>query len=218
MRRIGLVLFLGLLWSALPPAAPARAAEAVSDTVPSNLWLTRSLLSDLAARYADVLGPGPRKVLLAPLDAEPGTELLRTAISEVLLDRGNTVYLAGDEDAPTGPVDARWSFRVVGVELSYPEVGRTLGLWRSWIARRITVTVQSVITEEPGGRLLLDEEKEVKVADRFPAGDFERVDSPLYAFTTAEPVSGGWHGRLEEMVVLGTLAGLVAVYFANTSD
>ena len=43
-------------------------------------------------------------------------------------------------------------------------------------------------------------------------------NSELYDFTTAETSESGWQRRIEEIVVLGTLAGLVAVYFANTGN
>ena len=51
-----------------------------------------------------------------------------------------------------------------------------------------------------------------------PDGDFDRVNSDLYGFTRAQTAESGWQRRMEEIVVLGTLAGLVAVYFANTTD
>ncbi len=200
---------------------PVRASDlpsAAGDSVPSNLWLTRSLMEDLAVRCAAVLGPGQQRVLLEPLDQEPGTELFQAAVHSVLAGKGFQVYLAGADSLARPAADALWQYRVVGVELGYPRVGRTLGLWRSWIARELKVTVLCTITTLPEGRVLLDDQLQSRVEDRFDADEFAQVDSPLYDFTTAEPVAGSWHERLEEIVVLGTLAGLVAVYFANTSD
>lgn len=191
---------------------------AAADTVPSNLWLTRSLMEDLAARCASVLGPQQRRILLQPLDQDPGTELFQAALHSVLTDEGRELFLAGADSLAAPVVDALWQFRVVGIQLDYPRVGRTLGIWRSWIARELEVTVLCTITEVPSGRVLLDDQLQLRANDRFSADEFAQVDSPLYDFTTAEPVNGSWHDRLEEIIVLGTLAGLVAVYFANTSD
>ncbi len=200
------------------PVLASEPQAAVADTVPSNLWLTRSLMEDLAARCASVLGPQQHRILLQPLDQEPGTELFQAALHSVLSSEGRELFLAGDDSLAAPVVDARWQFRVVGIQLDYPRVGRTLGIWRSWIARELEVTVLCTITEVPSGRVLLDDQMQLRASDRFSANDFAQVDSPLYDFTTAEPVNGSWHDRLEEIVVLGTLAGLVAVYFANTSD
>jgi len=206
-----------LMTLSLVGAGPVEAAVASGDSVPTNLWLTRSLMEDIATDCSRVLGPGPVRILLDDADDSEGAELFRAAVQRVLSERGDVVFLYPGEGAMT-EADARWRFRVVGVELDYPRVGRTLGLWKNWIAREMGVTVSCSITTEPEGRVLLDEILERRVSDRFGADDLDRVDSSLYSFTTAEPVASGWHGRLEEMVVLGTLAGLVAVYFANTSN
>jgi hypothetical protein len=42
------------------------------------------------------------------------------------------------------------------------------------------------------------------------------VESPTYEFTQAEPDPSKSSRRLEQVVVLGALVGLVAIYFANT--
>jgi len=57
-----------------------------------------------------------------------------------------------------------------------------------------------------------------RFSDRVEADDFDAVESPLYAFTNAEVADSGWHSRIEELVVLGTLAGLIAIYFSNTGN
>ncbi|PJA76956.1 hypothetical protein CO151_01150 [bacterium CG_4_9_14_3_um_filter_65_15] len=214
----GRILGNALLVLALVAPVAVEAAAAQGDSVPSNLWLTRSMMEDLAEQCAQTLGPQHHRILLVPGDAEAGTELFEAAAHGVLRDRDHDVFLAGADSTGDPAVDVQWYFRVVGVELAYPQVGRTLGIWRSWIAREIGVTVLCTITESSGGRILMDDQLRLQMADRFPADDYSHVDSPLYEFTTAEPVNGNWHDRLEEVVVLGTLAGLVAVYFANTSN
>ncbi len=215
----GLLLGSGLL-------SPVRAvadvagdgAFALSDTVPSNLWLTRSLMEDLVSQCAGVLGSQPRNILLDPAKADAGSELFQVALHRILEGQGHHLFSAEGDTTVRPDVDVVWKFNVVGVQLAYPQVGRTLGIWRSWIAREVAVTVICSIIEVPSGRVLLDDQKQVRFNDRFAPDEFSRVDSPLYDFTTAEPVNGNWHDRLEDLVVLGTLAGLVAVYFANTSN
>lgn len=44
------------------------------------------------------------------------------------------------------------------------------------------------------------------------------MNAPAYEFTTAEPAEGGMRAILEELVVVGALTGLVAVYFANSGN
>ena len=110
----------------------------------------------------------------------------------------------------------RLAYRVVDIELSYPDTGRRMGIWRQWVERELELTVAVELSEVASGRLLASERVTRRFGDRVPDGDFSAVDSDMYPFTTAETGESGWRRRLEEIVVLGTLAGLVAVYFANT--
>ena len=66
--------------------------------------------------------------------------------------------------------------------------------------------------------MLLSDQVQRRFSDRVSSDDCGTVDSQLYDFTTAEISESGWKGRMEEIIVLGTLAGLVAIYFANTGD
>ncbi len=198
--------------------ADTTLAVAQEDSVPSNLWLTRSLMEDLVKECKGALAPAPQNILLRAGAQDPETELFQAALYRVLVGSGYHVFLA-TADADTNPgIDVDWHFRVAGVKLAYPQVGRTLGIWRSWIARELAVTVFCTLSEVPSGRILFDDQLQLQFNDRFRVAELPRVESPLYDFTTAEPVNGSWHNRLEEIVVLGTLAGLVSVYFANTSN
>ncbi len=214
-----LMVVCGLFGPGVACAGPhTESAVTATDTVPSNLWLTRSLMEDLVRQCADVLGPESQNILLQGGGDDPGSELFQAAVHKVLTGLGHHVFLATAVDDTSARFDVNWNFKVAGVKLAYPQVGRTLGIWRSWIARELEITVFCTLTEIPSGRILLDDQMQMRFNDRFAVDDLVRVDSPLYDFTTAEPINGSWHNRLEEIVVLGTLAGLVAVYFANTSN
>jgi hypothetical protein len=108
------------------------------------------------------------------------------------------------------------SYRIVDIALAYPETGRRLGIWRQWVARDLELTVAINVQESATGRLLLSDRVNRSFGDRVPSDDFNAVDSDLYPFTTADPGESGWKSRFEEIVVLGALAALVAVYLANT--
>ena len=72
------------------------------------------------------------------------------------------------------------------------------------------------LQELASGRLLLSERYTRSFSDRVPDDDFAAVNSDIYPFTSGEPGQSGWKGRVEEIVVLGALAALVAIYLANT--
>jgi len=110
------------------------------------------------------------------------------------------------------------SFDVISVDLAYPEVGRTLGLWRRWVSRNIQVTTNIEVTELESGRLLLGERMTRSFNDRLENQNFDDVNSEVYDFTAASTSESGWKRRTEEIVVLGTLAALIAIYFTNTGN
>ena len=191
---------------------------ATPDTVRTNLWLAEALFTDIAAEVAAELDIKPARVLLRVDGTGSGSGLFQSVAFAVLTAAGHEVFIAGDGQGLPADLTYILAFRVLGVELEYPEVGRTLGIWRSWIGRDLKVSVMVELSENASGRLLLDRKLDRRYSDRFPDGDLPAVESKLYDFTAAELRGGPWHDRLEEVVVLSTLAGLVAVYFANTSD
>ena len=175
-------------------------------------------MGEVVTRGTRILPPPPAAVRLYQNGNTDADDLLKEAMVRVLGGEGYSLFLPEDDEARLAAVDYEIEFEVVGVELSYPEVGRTLGIWRQWVARELTVTAQVEISAADSGRLLFSDRIVRSFADRVSNGDFQHVDSTLYDFTTATTSASGWKGRLEEIVVLGTLAGLIVIYFANTTD
>jgi hypothetical protein len=200
-------------------AAPAGTAGAPVDTVRTNLWLTEALMADAVAAVARVLPAPPQSILLEPRAKQPEDELLGSVLAGQLAARGYELYkpAADDEEAPPA-TDLVFGYRVTGIDLVYPEVGRTLGIWREWVDRRLTVSILVEIVERGTGRVVLNDRVTRSYSDRVPGGDFDDVNSRMYDFTHAATSESAWQRRLEEIVVLSALAGLVAIYFANTSN
>lgn len=198
-----------------PQALPVTTAP---DSVHTNIWLTEALMGEIVTRTSRVLPPAPAAVRLVQTGSTDGDELLMEAMFRVLGGQGYSLFLPDEDEARQAAVDYVVTFHVVGIDLVYPQVGRTLGLWRQWVSRELTVTAQVELSAADSGRILFSDRVTRSFADRIADDDFQRVDSSLYDFTTAQTAESGWHRRFEEIVVLGTLAGLVAVYFANTAD
>lgn len=200
-------------------------AASEPDTVRTNIYLTEALMAEIVASTAQVLPAPPAAIQLTEAELAQGdqgvgpeNQIFQAAVVRVLGALGYETFLGDEDPARQAAVDCIYSYSVHGVELVYPEVGRTLGLWRRWIDREVKVTVQVDVTMANSGRLLLSDRIERKFSDRVSNDDFELVDSQLYDFTSADVKESGWKGRMEEIIVLGTLAGLVAVYFANTGN
>jgi hypothetical protein len=194
---------------------PAGLAVAGADTIRTNLWIAEALMGETVAEAMRYLPPPPLTVVLVPYDKEQKTNLLTTMVTERLGRAGYEVHL---DQAPADSARAHCEFRYQVVELGvgYPETGRRLGIWRAWVAREMSFTALYTIVETPGGRVLYNDRVRRAYQDRVPSDDLADCQSPAFGFTTAPVQEGGWQRRIEEIVVLGTLAGLVAIYFQNT--
>lgn len=204
--------------AAQPPAATGLPAPDAADTVRTNLWLTEALMAEIVTAAARSLPAPPAAVRLVPGDEDAATELMGTVATRVLRGLGYEIFAAAADTATQAAVELDWTHTVLAVDLVYPDVGRTLGIWRSWIERDLAVTALVEITEADSGRMLLNDRFVRSFGDRVPDDDFSAVNSGIYDFTSAETQESGWQGRIEAIVVVGALAGLIAIYFSNTSD
>jgi hypothetical protein len=296
MRMRSILLILGLLTilagSALGEAAtPDLSFSAAGDTVRSNLWLTRALMTEVMEAAVAVLPAPPASVVLSPQGKGDGLQLMSTVAANVLRRRGYELYLreqpkepaaragaaagaggsagvggaasetggaagetggaagaggaAGEAGgagggagsaaagagtaapavtdstlAPPPPpnVDYELRYQIEDIRLAYPETGRRFGIWREWVSRDLVLSAYITVLEPASGRLLLSDRLERTFRDRVPNASFAAVRSDLYPFTDATLQESSWRRRLEQLVVLGTLTGLVAIYFANTGN
>ncbi|MHB8078787.1 MAG: hypothetical protein ACYDIE_05995 [Candidatus Krumholzibacteriia bacterium] len=198
-----------------------------TDTVRTNIWLARALLAETVEAAAAALPPAPGNVVLRPLVRSEGTALLIGVVEDLLSARGYTLYLderdiadkskpVPELHAPAGGTEMRLACE--DLTLVYPRVGRHFGLWRQWVDRELNAVVQITIVDRDTGRLFYDERVTRGYGDRVPAGRFGAVRSSAFSFSDAPVAEGGWRRRAEQTIVLGTLAGLVALYFANTGS
>jgi hypothetical protein len=201
-----------------PGDAPEFPLLTAPDTTRTNIWLVEALFGEVVQEIAAVLPPPPARIRFGADSEEVADDLFRSTAMRILGSRGYELFAAPLDSVLGEPVDYIFAHQVQGVELSYPEVGRTLGIWRRWVARDLTVTVWAEVIQADSGRLLFSNRVVRRFSDRIDKDDFATVDSPLYPFTTAETGESGWHRRFEEIVVLGALTGLVVIYFANTGN
>lgn len=230
-RRLPAAGLLILLLAALAASA-ASAATAPADTVRTNLWITRALMTDLLREALEPLPADALGLVYQSRGLHEGQDLMQVALSDLLADRGMELYapapvtVADDEDEDEGftgtpgvaAVPHELVVRLEDVDLEYPAAGRRLGLWRTWVDREIAVSAIVVLRDRRDGRVLLDRSLTRRYGDRIDAGRHDDVETAAYAFTEGRLTDQGIYGIVEEVVVLGALAGLVTAYFATTAD
>jgi len=199
-----------------PPADPASVLAPVGpDSLRSNLMVAEALLGDAMDEIAAALPAGPVAVVLVPGSTEAAAELLTVVATHRLLAAGHQVHLDHAPAGTAGPV-FELRYRINQLDLTYPDSGRRFLLWNSWVDRSMDLVVNFALVNAADNEVLVSRRVVRRFQDRMEAGQREALESPIYPFTIAEVEGGGWTRRLEQIAVLGTLAGLVAVYFANT--
>ncbi len=213
--------------AALLPEGPVPEMPALGapDSVRSNLWLVQALFGQIVRQSAAALPPPPAAVALQPIVRSDTNPLFQSVADRILRERGYELFLDETQIAvkdkpaqppklPAGACVLR--FACEDVKLAYPDSYRRFGLWRQWVDREVSAAVMVTMLDKDSGRILFDQRLARSFADRVPAREFATVGTPGYGIAGAELKESGWRRYLEGVVVIGTLAGLVAIYFANT--
>lgn len=221
-RRVGLmgVFVIALLAVAMaddqPPIDPAAVLRVNGpDTLRTNLMVAEALLGDALDEVTAELPPPPVAVLLVPGSTEAEANLLTTVATHRLLAAGHLVHVDDVPPGTDGPV-YELRYRVDDLALTYPDSGRRFVFWSGWVDRQMDLAVQFTLVDTADNQVLASKRVVRRFQDRIEAGDLAALEARSYPFTMASVEGGGWSRRLEEIVVLGTLAGMVAIYFANT--
>lgn len=184
------------------------------DTLRTNFEVAAALMGQAIGSLAADLPHPPAVMVLVPASTELAADLLTDVTFKHLQAAGYEVYL---DQAPSGtelPV-YEFRYRIQNLQLAYPTSGRRLLFWKSWVGRQMDLVLQITVVGDEG-QMLLSRRLAHGYQDRVPVKYVEAVESTAYPFTQAEEQPSGSSRRLEQIVVLGALAGLVAVYFANT--
>jgi len=205
----------GVRVAAADPLLGETSGRAGTDTLRTNLWVAEALINATLGDLLPYLPPAPAAIQLTAGSSEAAIGLVTTVATTNLRRAGYQVHL---ERSPAGTelpsVELR--YRSGAMELKYLGSGRRLGLWQNWITRTMNFSVQYTVVDPADGRVLANPRFVRSFQDRVPPKYLSAIESLDYpAFTKGILQSGGWTRRLEEIVVLGTLAGLVAIYFAN---
>ncbi len=173
-----------------------------------------------AGSSAPAAGLAAAAAAAAALDSAPADSLAGPHAEVGQAAAAATEPVSAPDTTAAPPAGAGYGLRyaIETLQLSYPRSGRRYGLWRQWVERDLKLAVLITLTDRATGRVIHDGRIVRAYSDRVPAGDFASVRAPTYPFTDAGVPEAGWRRHLEQAVVLGTLAGLVAIYFANSGS
>ena len=190
----------------------AQGVMGVGDRLRMQSVIGSEFVGEIAAEGAMALPGPPGTVRLEALSDADANTLFRVVAANVLVEQGYDVVLPRTSpEEPLPAADSVFRYDVLSIDLVCPEVGRTLGLWKRWVSRSVEVTCTVEVVDDASGQLLMSNRITRGFHDRLDQDFFDDVNSDVYDFTSSETSESGWKRRTEELVVLGTLVGLIAV-------
>jgi hypothetical protein len=106
------------------------------------------------------------------------------------------------------------SYRIIKLNLEYPEIKRKKLFGKSWITRESQVAI-SFSFSDPDGRILWSKRGERKNSDLLRKEELLSLNNRQYPFLCPEIPQGSWGKYVEPAVVTVVVGGLIYLFFAN---
>jgi len=106
------------------------------------------------------------------------------------------------------------AYRVIKLNLEYPEIKRKKLFGKSWIKRESQVAL-SFNLSDPDGKILWSKRGERKNSDLLRKEELLSLNNRQYPFLCPEVPESAWGRYLEPAVVTVVVGGLIYLFFAN---
>jgi hypothetical protein len=136
--------------------------------------------------------------------------LLEDVLLSWLLKRGEEVSLKGN-----APLSALLSFRILGLQLSYPAQRRRGFLGPRQVKREAEMDFILRLQAPDERRVLWNRRIRGRIFDWISRAKLKSTKASPYPFLTSPLPSGGWARYGEPIVVTGLVAGLVYLLYSN---
>lgn len=106
------------------------------------------------------------------------------------------------------------SYRIIKLNLEYPEIKRKKLFGKSWITRESQVAI-SFNLSDPDGKILWSKRGERKNSDLLRKEELLSLNNRQYPFLCPEIPQSTWGRYVEPAVVTVVVGGLIYLFFAN---
>jgi len=106
------------------------------------------------------------------------------------------------------------SYRIIKLNLEYPEIKRKKLFGKSWITRESQVAI-SFSLSDPDGKILWSKRGERKNSDLLRKEELLSLNNRQYPFLCPEVPESTWGKYIEPAVVTVVVGGLIYLFFAN---
>ncbi len=178
---------------------------------PSNEALLRQTIGEV---LQDCLPEAPldsQMVWVKEEGENPSSWLVKEEIVSFLGKRGPVGLSAG---APAPAPSQALSFRIIKLNLSYPQVKKKGLFAKTWVKRE-AVTALSFSLSDSGGKVLWSKRGEKSKSDLVKRDELLALNNHQYPLLCPEIPEGSWGRYLEPAVVTVVVGGLVYLFFAN---
>jgi len=128
------------------------------------------------------------------------------------LQRRGPVGLVKKEEI--GKPDLLLNFRVIKLNLEYPEVKRRKLLGKSWVRREAQVALSFNLSDFEG-KVLWSKRGERKNSDLVKVDELMLLNNKQYPFLSPEVPESSWGKYVEPAVVTVVIGALIYLFFAN---
>ena len=144
-------------------------------------------------------------------DENPFSWIVEEEIISYLQERG-PVGIGGD--SMVTEKDLILSFRVIELNLEYPEVKRKGFLGKGWVVREAQVFLSFKLSNHRG-EVLWSKKGGKRNSDLIEMGQLTELNNQLYSLLSPEVPESSWSKYVEPAVVTVVVGALVYLFFAN---
>jgi hypothetical protein len=209
-----LILLLFFLTVSLPVQVFAEKKEQEKENSVSNEQFLRESIKDLLHRAFSDFPTGESRFIFVNSE-DSANWLLEDELTSYLQSLNFQVALrlpSGQNEVPEA-----WSlsYRIIKMELSYPQVKRKGVFGPKWVTRKAQLNLSFRLEEKEGGRILWGKRKTEERSDMIKKETIKYLNNDSYSFLSPPLPEDSRAKYLEPALVAAVVGGLVYLFFAN---
>ncbi len=144
-------------------------------------------------------------------EGNPSAWIIKEEVVSFLQKRGPVGIIKKEE---IGKSFLTLSFRIIKLNLEYPEIKRKNLFGRSWVRREAQVALSFNLSDSEG-KVLWSKRGEKGSSDLLKIEEIYSLNNKQYSFLSPEIPEGSWGRLVEPAVVTVVVGALIYLFFAN---
>ncbi len=216
MVKIACVWLLACMVWLCPVVACAEESGAVQENPPSNEEFLRGTIRSLFERaFVDFPDKDAKLLVLRSEEQHPAGWLLEDELVFFLLSLDREVALQSVAPSRNLEESQQLFYRIIDMNLSYPEVKRRGFLGGRILTRRAALNLSFRLEDGATGKVLWSEKVKEERSDVIKRSMAKSVNNKTYPFLSPSLPEDPQSKYLEPALVISVVGGLIYLFFAN---